>query len=126
MRCPASDLVSVGSCRGLRRPPAPLTSLGQLLLQASDLASEIIQAHQQAVHPTLIDLTAALPPVDQQAQVPRRVVLLAAETQQLDLKLPIIQRGLRLLAERLELLIQSVEQRGLGHRVLPVSVVQAE
>jgi hypothetical protein len=99
---------------------------GYLLFQARDLSRQFVQAHQQAIHPALIHLPAALPRVDQQPQVARRIVLLPAETQQLDLKLAFIQRGLRLLAEGFELLIQPVEQCGLGHRVLPIGVIQTE
>ena len=46
----------------------------------------------------------------QHAEVSRGAVLAAAQAEQLDLKLSFIQGGLGLLAECLQLLIQSVEE----------------
>jgi hypothetical protein len=47
--------------------------------------------------------------VHNQSQVPGGVILPPAQPEQLDLQLPFIQGGLSLLAESLELLVQSVE-----------------
>src|SRR5687767_8146801 len=57
--------------------------------------------------------------MDQQAEIAGRVVLLAPVPQELDLELAFVEGGLGLLAELGELLVQAVEQRGLGHLTSP-------
>ena len=123
-----ADLSVRGSGSAPVAPPAELrlapsrplpAGLGDLPLQPGDLLLQIIQPQQEGVHPARLRLPAPLAAMDQQAQVARGVVLLAAVTQQLDLQLALVERGLGLLAELRELLVQAVEQRGPGHVVPP-------
>ena len=59
----------------------------------------IIEPEQEGIYPARLRLPAPLPAMDQQAQVTRGVVLLAAVTEQLDLQLALVQCGLGLLPE---------------------------
>ena len=54
--------------------------------------------------------SSAFPPVKDEAQLSRGVVLPAANPEQLDLQLALIQSGLGLLPEGLQLLIQAIEE----------------
>src|SRR4029079_17247941 len=87
-------------------------------LQPGDIGHEIVQAQEQRVDPARLDFAAALPPVDQEPEIPGGVVPALASAHELDLQLALVESGLGLLAERLELVVEAVEQGGIGHGVL--------
>jgi len=84
--------------------------LGDLLLQPGDLALEIVEPQQERVDSARLDRSSAFPPVKDEAQLSRGAVLPPTNPKQLDLELALVQSGLGLLPEGLQLLIQAIEQ----------------
>jgi hypothetical protein len=79
-----------------------------LRLEPRDIGFEIVEPQQEGVEPPRLHFPAPFPPVHEQSDIARRGVLLAAEAEQLDLKLAFIQRGLSAAAKRLQLAIQAI------------------
>src|SRR4051794_4339744 len=96
--------------RSHRRPPcSALPGLLDLELELGDVSLEIVQPQHQRIDSPWLQLAATLPLVDQEAEISRGVVLSPAHPKQLDLELTLVQCGLGFLAERLQLLVQPVE-----------------
>jgi len=95
-----------------------LSGLSDLPFQPPNLGSQIVQSQEQRVYSARLSLPTALPAVNQQAQIARGVVLLAAQPKQLDLQFPLIERCLGSPADVLQLVIQAIEQSRPGHGYL--------
>jgi hypothetical protein len=92
------------------RDRARCPPLRDLLLQPGDLTLEIVEPQHERVDSARLDRSSPFPPVKDEAQLSRGVVLPPANPKQLDLELALIQSCLGLLPEGLQLLIQAIEK----------------